>query len=68
MCFSTLARANFLARFQTGPRREPVHDEIIDRRVIFYFFFTIRPRVRNFERHSDDKLENYGDRKEILPI
>lgn len=51
--------------------RRKRHDEIIDRRVIFYFFFFFLsplPRVRNFERHWDNNLKNYGDRKKILSI
>lgn len=59
MCFSTLARANFLARFQTVTRR--VHGEIIDRRVGFIFFrpFSIFPawsvsRIRDFKHYSNN--------------
>lgn len=66
--FFHAGQSKFFGSLSNRSPTRTVHDEIIDRRVIFYFFFTIRPRVRNFERHSDDKLENYGDRKEILPI
>lgn len=68
--FFHAGQSKFFGSLSNRARRKR-HDEIIDRRVIFYFFFFFLsplPRVRNFERHWDNNLKNYGDRKKILSI